>query len=157
VASRAERATDDRADFRFKTSSRVMMSHTDQEGIVNTISFFTYLEIGRFEYFRSLGLRLTDVKRQGIGMAMVESCCSFLSPLFFDDVIEISARIDRLGNSSFRMKYLVYVPERDVISARGHTVSVFTDPATHTVRPIPDSFRDTVVAYEGAGNIEIAK
>jgi acyl-CoA thioester hydrolase len=157
VASQAERARDDRTQFRFKTSSRVMMSHTDQEGIVNNISFFIYLEIGRFEYFRSLGLRLTDVKQQGIGMAMVESCCTFLSPLFFDDVIEIFARIDRLGNSSFRMKYLVYVPERDVISARGHTVSVFTDPVARTVRPIPASFRDTVVSYEGDGAVEIAK
>lgn len=133
-----------------------MMSHTDQEGIVNNISFFTYLETGRFEYFRSLGLRLTDIKKQGVGMAMVESCCAFLSPLFFDDVIEIFARIDRLGNSSFRMKYLVFVPERDVIAARGHTVSVFTDPATRTVQPIPPSFRDTVIAYEGDGNVATA-
>jgi acyl-CoA thioester hydrolase len=156
VVSRAERVHDDRADFRFKTSSRVMMSHTDQEGIVNNISFFIYLEIGRFEYFRSLGLRLTDIKKQGIGMAMVESCCSFLSPLIFDDVIEISARVDRLGNSSFRMKYLIYVPERDVIAGRGHTVSVFTDPVARVVRPIPDSFREAVLAYEGAGNVQVS-
>jgi acyl-CoA thioester hydrolase len=153
VESRAERAQDDRAEFRFKTSSRVMMSHTDQEGIVNNISFFIYLEAGRFEYFRSLGLRLGDIKKQGVGMAMVESCCSFLSPLVFDDVIEIFARIDRFGNSSFRMKYLIFVPERGVIAARGHTVSVFTDPVTRKTRPIPSLFRDAVIAYEGAGKI----
>ncbi|MBN2223796.1 MAG: acyl-CoA thioesterase [Deltaproteobacteria bacterium] len=154
MASRAERTKDDRAEFRFKTSSRVMMSHTDQEGIVNNISFFIYLEAGRFEYFRSLGLSLTDIKKQGIGMAMVESSCAFLSPLFFDDIIEIFARIDRLGNSSFRMRYLVFVPERGVIAARGLTVSVFTDTATRTVRPIPPSFRDTVIAYEGGLNVQ---
>lgn len=155
MASRAERARDDRAEFRFTTSSRVMMSHTDQEGIVNNISYFIYLEQARFEYFRSLGLKLADIKGQGVGMAMVESCCGFLSPLFFDDVIEISARIDRLGNSSFRMKYLVYVPERGVVAARGHTVSVFTDPVSRTVRPIPASFRDTVMAYEADGSIQL--
>lgn len=157
MADNRNRAKDDRTDFRFSIPSRVMMSHTDQEGIVNNISFFTYLETGRFEYFRSMGLRLADVKRQGIGMAMVESCCSFLSPLFFDDVIEIYARIDRLGNSSFRMRYLIYVPERDVVSARGHTISVFTDPATRTARPVPDLFRDAVLAFEGAGNVETAQ
>jgi acyl-CoA thioester hydrolase len=156
VESRAERKEDNRDEFRFKLPSRVMMSHTDQEGIVNNISFFTYLEAGRFEYFRTLGLRLSDIKREGIGMAMVESCCSFLSPLFFDDVIEIFARIDRFGSSSFRMKYLIYVPERDVIAARGHTVSVFTDPVTRKTHPIPAVFRDAVIAYEGAGNVQTA-
>ncbi len=153
---RADRTKDDRAEFRFKTSSRVMMSQTDQEGIVNNISFFIYLESGRFEYFRSLGLRLADIKKQGVGMAMVESSCTFISPLFFDDVIEIFARIDRLGTSSFRMKYLVFVPERSVVAARGYTTSVFTDPATRTVRPIPPSFRDTVIAFEGKGNVSTA-
>jgi len=153
VASRAERTADDRSLFRFKISSRVMMSHTDQEGIVNNISFFIYLESGRFEYFRSLGLTLSDIKAQGTGMAMVESCCSFLSPLFFDDVIEIFARIDQMGTTSFRMRYLIYVPQRDVIAARGHTVSVFTDPVTRTTQPIPVSFRDRVVAFEGDGTI----
>ena len=64
MVSRAERAKDDRSEFRFKIPSRVMMSHTDQEGIVNNISFFIYLEMGRFEYFRSLGLTLADIKRQ---------------------------------------------------------------------------------------------
>ena len=156
MVSRAERAKDDRSEFRFKIPSRVMMSHTDQEGIVNNISFFIYLELGRFEYFRSLGMTLADIKRQGTGMALVESCCSYLSPLFFDDIIEIYARIDRLGTSSYRMKYLVYVPERDLIAAKGHTVSVFTDPVTRKTRPIPASFRDTVVAYEADGTIEMA-
>ncbi len=155
MSSHAQRNADDRSSFRFKTPSRVMMSHTDQEGIVNNISFFVYLEIARFEYFRSLGFRLSDIKSQGTGMAMVESCCSFLSPLFFDEVIEIHARIARLGRSSFRMEYLIFVPERGVLAARGHTVSVFVDPATRKTRPIPDFFRDTVAAFEGAGNITV--
>lgn len=153
MTSHAERTTDDRARFRFKTSSRVMMSHTDQEGIVNNISFFIYLEAGRFEYFRSLGLTLSDIKKQGTGMAMVESCCSFLSPLFFDDVIEIFARIAHFGRSSFRMEYLIFVPERNVVSARGYTVTVFVDPATRKAQPMPVSFRDRVIAFEGDGNI----
>jgi len=156
VASRAERIKDDRTEFRFKTPSRVMMSHTDQEGIVNNICFFIYLETGRFEYFRSLGMTLTEIKKQGVGMAMVESSCAFLSPLFFDDVIEIFARIDRFGTSSFRMQYLIYVPERNVIAARGHTVSVFTDIATRKTRPIPPFFRDKVLAFEGDGNVATA-
>ncbi len=153
MTSNAGRSADERTDFRFKTSSRVMMSHTDQEGIVNNISFFIYLETGRFEYFRSLGFRLSDIKKQGTGMAMVESCCSFLSPLFFDDVIEIFARIAHLGGSSFRMEYLIFVPERRVAAARGYTVSVFTDPVTRKVQPIPAPFRERVMAFEGDGNI----
>ncbi len=146
---------DDLDKFKFKVTDRVMMSQTDQEGIVNNISFFIYLEKARFEYFRSLGLRLADIKKHNTGMAMVESACKFLSPLFFDDVIETYARIDYLGDSSFHMQYLIFVPERDVIAAQGHTVSVFLDSVTRKTKLIPHDFKDKVVAFEGDGNIRV--
>ena len=139
--------------FKFKVTSRVMMSHTDQEGIVNNISYFTYFEIGRFEYFRNLGMTLSDIKKQNTGMAMVESSCKFVAPLFFDDVIEIFVRIDYLGDSSFHIEYVIVAPERDLVVAHGHTVSVFLDTHTRKAKLIPHAFRERVVAFEGDSNI----
>jgi acyl-CoA thioester hydrolase len=141
--------------FKFKVPSRVMMSHTDQEGIVNNISFFTYLELGRFEYFRNIGMTLSTIKSQGTGMAMVESSCRFLSPLFFDDEIEIYVRIDYMGDSSFHVKYLIFAPEREIVAAQGHTVSVFLDPHTRKTKLMPRQFREKVLAFEGDGSVKL--
>ena len=147
--------THDLTLFKFKASTKVRMSHTDIAGIANNISFFSYIEIGRFDYFTNIGMSYTDLVKFGAASALVDASCRFFSPLYFDDIIDIHTRVNRLGRSSFEMDYLIVVPERDIVSARGKTVTVFFDPETNKSIPMPEEFKQAIIEFEGNRNIEI--
>ena len=144
---------DDIKKYRFKTTTRVRMSQTDIVGIVNNIRFFDFIEIGRFEYFRDMGLRYADMKDYDVSMALLESSCRYLSPLYFDEVIEIYTRVDYIGDSSFKVRYLIYVPERDVVVAEGKTASIFLGIESRKPIKIPDKLKKIMFDYEGEGKI----
>ena len=146
--------THDLTLFKFRASTKVRMSHTDIAGIANNISFFSYIEIGRFDYFTNIGMKYTDLTKFGAASALVDASCRFFSPLYFDDVIDIHTRVNRLGRSSFEMDYLIFVPGRDVVSARGKTVTVFFDPETKKSIPMPEDFKQAIIEFEGEQNIE---
>ena len=139
--------------FRFKIRSRVRMSQTDIVGIVNNIRYFEFMELGRFEYFRDIGFHYGDLSSYRVAMTILESSCRYLSPLYFDENIDIYVRVDYLGRSSFHVKYLVEVPERKVIVAEGRTVSVFIDPESRKPIEIPEDLRRLIIDYEGKENI----
>ena len=147
--------THDLTQYRFKASTKVRMSHTDIAGIANNISFFSYIEIGRFDYFTNIGMSYTDLSKFGAASALVDASCRYFSPLYFDDVIDIHTRVNRLGRSSFEMDYLIVVPGRDTVSARGKTVTVFFDPESRKSIPMPEGFKQAIIAFEGEQNIEI--
>jgi len=144
---------EDLKKFKFKITSRVRMSQTDIEGIVNNIRYFDFIEIGRFEYFRDIGISYVQLKKFGTGMALADISCRFLAPLYFDETIDIYTRVDYLGNSSFHMNYLVFVPERKSLVAEGKTVSVFINPETRRPETMPEDFRKTITAFEGADTV----
>ena len=149
--------THDLTLFKFKAQSKVRMSHTDIAGIANNISFFSYIEIGRFDYFANIGMNYGDLAKFGVASALVDVSCRYFSPLYFDDVIDIHTRVNRLGRSSFEMDYLIVAPERDVVSARGKTVTVFFDQETRKSIPMPEGFKQAIIDFEGEENIEVRK
>jgi acyl-CoA thioesterase FadM len=55
------------------------------------------------------------------------------------------------------MDYLIVVPKRDVVSARGKTVTVFFDQETKKSIPMPDGFKQAIIDFEGEESIEIKK
>jgi acyl-CoA thioester hydrolase len=144
---------EDLKKFKFKITSRVRMSQTDIEGIVNNIRYFDFIEIGRFEYFRDIGISYVQLKKFGAGMALANTSCTYLAPLYFDETIEIYTRVNYLGNSSFHMNYLIFVPERESLVAEGKTVSVFINPKTRKPETMPEDFRKIITTFEGADTV----
>ncbi len=140
--------------YKFKVISRVRMSQTDIEGIVNNIRYFDFIEIGRFEYFRDLGIKYGKLREFGTGMALADVSCRFLAPLYFDEEIDIYVRVGYLGDSSFHINYLILVPERKSLVAEGRTVSVFINPETRRPEKIPGEFKEMILDFEGPDNVE---
>ena len=56
MATKSIPGTSPTATFHFQTEVRVRLPETDAMGIVFHGNFFTYLEVGRVDYLRNLGL-----------------------------------------------------------------------------------------------------
>ena len=69
-----------------ETRFRVRYAETDQMGVVYYSNYFIWMEMGRAEYCRAIGLRYKDFEaNEGILLAVVEAHCRYLSPARYDE------------------------------------------------------------------------
>jgi YbgC/YbaW family acyl-CoA thioester hydrolase len=93
---------------RFVTNRRVEFVDTDMAGIVHFTNFFRYMEQAEAEFFRSYGHVLAerpDPSGTAEGWPRVSASCSFKSPAYHNDVLEIRVFVRRRGFKSLTLGY----------------------------------------------------
>src|SRR5215471_18705847 len=85
----------------FRTTQRVEFADTDMAGIVHFANFFRFMEAAEVEFLRARGL---SVKMTWDGLALgfprVSASCDYLRPARFEDVLDISVRVQKIGRKS---------------------------------------------------------
>ena len=137
--------------FRFSTEVRVRLPETDAMGIVFHGNFFTYLEVGRVDYLRNLGLGERNRPIRDFDNVVARAALDFRSPARFDDPLVVRARIAEIGKTSFRFEFLITHKQEARVVAEGESVHVAVDSRTFKPIPVPESFRKVVKAFEGKG------
>lgn len=85
----------------FRTSRRIEFCDTDMAGIVHFSNFFRFMESAECEFLRARNLSVKmEWEGQTIGFPRVSATCDYLAPARFEDVLEVSVRIERLGTKS---------------------------------------------------------
>jgi acyl-CoA thioester hydrolase len=74
----------------------------------------------------------------------VETCCRFLHPIHFPDVLDIGLRVGYLSNTSVKYEIGIFKQEEDTPSAYGHFVHVFVNRETQQPTPIVDPLRSAL-------------
>ena len=82
--------------FTHEIMIRVRYAETDQMGVVYHGDYFPYLESGRVEAIRSLGMSYADLERLGIQMPVVEIQCKYLRPARYDDQLQVRTHLPKL-------------------------------------------------------------
>ena len=148
------RSIPDRSLFKFQTEVRVRLSETDAVGIVFHGNYYTYMDVGRVDYLRNLGLMEKGRPIRGFDNVVVHSACSFHSVARYDDPIVIHVRLAGIGRSSFRFEFLFYHKQTNKLLASGHSVHAALDLDSLEAVPVPQPFRDKIRAYEGQTLLE---
>jgi len=115
------------------TTIRVRYKDTDQMGVVYNGNYFTWFEIGRVEFLRSLGIRYLDLEKLGVYTAVAEAYCKYIKPARYDDEVVIKTRIRRLTDVRIEFEYSLYRKEDNELLATGYTVHAFVD---RNIKPI---------------------
>ncbi len=114
----------------------------DCHGVLNNAVYLTLFEQARYAYFRTLGQMRGDRFPFLVGEASVRFEKSATAGL----ELAITARVTRLGDSSFDMEYVVeHARER---LATGRATMVWVDESARSQR-IPDLVREAIRAREG--------
>jgi acyl-CoA thioester hydrolase len=80
---------------------RVTYADTDKAGIIYYANYLKYLEQGRTELLRSLGVRYRDLEVQRkLFLPAVSANCEYLAPSRYDDLLTIRTWIAELGRAS---------------------------------------------------------
>jgi acyl-CoA thioester hydrolase len=107
----------------FRTTHRVEFHETDMAGIVHFSNFFRFMESAEREFLRSRGLGFTLTwESQRLGFPRVSATCDYARPARFDELIDITVTIDRLGAKS--VTYAFEFSRAGEVLARGKVTSV---------------------------------
>lgn len=134
--------------FHFSTEVRVRLPETDAMGIVFHGNFFTYLEVGRVDYLRNLGLSEGVRPIKDFENVVVSAHLDFKSPARFDDPLVIDVRTREIKNASFTFEFRIRHKRENRTVAAGYTTHCAVDEALRPM-PVPAGFRAVITEYEG--------
>ncbi|MDD2709671.1 MAG: thioesterase family protein [Verrucomicrobiae bacterium] len=116
---------------------RVRYSETDQMGTVYNSRVFEWLECGRTEILRHLGIPYTEMETRGVFLPLVEAHAKYLGRARYDDLLKMTTSISMVGRARVRCDAFIEHSHRNQPVARGHTIHAFIDAAGKPIRP-PD-------------------
>jgi len=138
-----------RLPFKFSATTRVGFSDTDAQGIVYYGRYLPYFDLARVEYHRNLGLLGLDIGDEGQEFVMRACTIEYLAPAVFDDLIEVYARMARIGRTSATFELAAYRARDDLLLVTAAQTLVLVDLEQRKAAPIPESYKEAVRAFEG--------
>lgn len=111
---------------KFKTSTRIRYSETDQMGVVYHGNYAQFFEMGRTELLRSLGVSYKSMEKSGIILPVISLDCNFIKSAFYDDVLTINTTIEKKPMVKIEFKYEITNQNNELICT-GKTILAFLD------------------------------
>ena len=129
------------------TEVRIRYADTDQMRFAYNGKYFEYFEVGRTEMMREVGLPYEVIEKNGFFMPVIETKIHFFSPAFYDELLEIETRVEKLPTSRVHIDHIIKAKERDVVICEGYVELAFLDAKTNRPTRAPKIFIDAVKKY----------
>jgi acyl-CoA thioester hydrolase len=129
-----------------RTKLRVRYAETDQMGVVYYANYFVWCEIGRVEFFRSLGHDYKSMEiEDDCHLPVVEATCRYRSPARYDDEVVVETRVTALRGPVIKFGYrlLRLEAEGEKLLAEAATVHVTVDRQMQK-RNLPDRYTTAI-------------
>ena len=121
----------------FRTKRKIEFSDTDMAGIVHFSRFFIFMESAEHEFLRSLGTSVvTEWNGNKIGWPRIAASCEYLSPLRYEDEVDIRLCITNIGTKSLTYQFHFTLEGKDIARGQLTTVCCITNP-DEKIRAIP--------------------
>ena len=138
---------DYRHSFRFSHRLRVRWAEVDMQKIVFNAHYLMYFDTAISDYWRALSLPYVAAMAQlGGDLYVKKASLEYNGSAAFDDVLQVALKCQRIGTSSITFVGTVFRADQALVTAE--LIYVFADPATQTSRPVPDSLRQLLTAFE---------
>ncbi|GAQ84130.1 hypothetical protein KFL_001770150 [Klebsormidium nitens] len=111
----------------FEIELAVRDSELDAFGVVNNAIFSVYIEHGRHELLRDMGLDIKAIMRTGDALALAEQTLKFFGPLRSGDHFIVSTRISKVSAVRLIFEQAVFrLPEKEKV-LEASSVGCFLD------------------------------
>ena len=113
-------------------SFRVRYAETDQMGIVYHGNYPQYMEMGRVEWLRSLGISYKSMEESGIMLPVVSLQINYKKSAVYDDLIKVHTILKKKPVVKIEFDYKIFNGS-DELLAEANTVLAFMD--SHKMKP----------------------
>lgn len=118
-------------------SIRVRYGETDPMKYVYYGNYAEYLELGRVELFRSIGMSYNEIENQGIWLPVSEYKIKYLKPALYDQKLEIHTYLKKRPGVRIEFEYEIY-NEEQVKLTEASTTLFFLSAETNKIIKCPD-------------------
>ena len=130
-----------------RTPVRVYYEDTDFSGRVYHASFVRFLERGRTEWLRQMGLRHDALARTQTAFAVRRLEIDFRAPSFIDDVLDVETRIAALRGAALRFRQQILRGEEVLVAAQVEVVTISKNRPIRPPRDLIERLRRLSVDY----------
>ncbi|WP_136481429.1 acyl-CoA thioesterase [Cognatitamlana onchidii] len=109
---------------------RVRYGETDQMGVVYHGNYALYLEMGRIEWLRKIGVSYKEMEENGIMLPVVSMSLNFKKSAGYDDVINVKTQLKKAPTVKIEFDYIITNEKGEVLTT-ANTVLVFIDKRTN--------------------------
>ncbi len=135
-----------REGFRFCRRLQVRFRDCDPMRHVNNAVYFTYLEQGRFGYWREvIGVPHSDER----SFILARAECDYRSAALPGEWLDVWVRTSSIGRSSFTFEYEIVSGEDGRLVATARSVQVMFDYTANRSVPVPDEIVSGLERFEG--------
>ncbi len=120
----------------------------DAFGHVNNVLYYRYIESARIKYMDILDFFATEVYT-----VVASNQCKYLKPVFYPDTLKITASIEEIRTSGFKMTYQIWSMTQNTWVASAEAIMVVVDKNTLKKQAIPNNIKNKIIELETvAGN-----
>jgi acyl-CoA thioester hydrolase len=102
--------------FTSKTTLRVRYSETDKMGVVYHGNYAQYLEIGRTDALRQIGLTYKSFEDNGIMMPVLSLNCKYLKSAYYDDELTIITMLKEMPKIRIHFYFEIYNQQNELLT-----------------------------------------
>lgn len=110
--------------FKHYSTIRVRYAETDQMGVVYHGNYAQYLEIGRTEWLRSLGVTYKSMEKTGIMLPVISLNFNFKKSALYDDELTIVTFLKKTPSVKIEFDYEIKNQHNELVCT-GNTVLAF--------------------------------
>ena len=116
-----------------KTQIRVRYSETDQMQFAHHSNYPVYLEIGRTEWLRNLGISYKKMENSGVMLPVINLNINYLKSAKYDDILTLETKLLKPPTAKIEFGYKIF-NSKNVLITQATTTLVFVN--METGRPI---------------------
>lgn len=139
---------------RFRLRVRVRYNECDAQNVVFNARYADYADLASTEFLRAAFGGYQELQALGYENQIVRLLIEWKAPARFDDVLDLSVSVGRIGNSSFVLNTLMTNADTGQIIATSEAVYVFVDAKTFEKTTVPEFVRKLFEGSEAFGSID---
>lgn len=106
-------------------------------GVMYHGNYAQYLEMGRTEWLRSLGISYKEMEEMGVMLPVISLNISYKKSAYYDDIVFVETKLTNKPTARISFDYEMTNEQGELI-ATANTVLAFIDMATKRVTRCPD-------------------
>lgn len=122
---------------------RIYYEDTDAGGIVYHANHLKYMERGRTEWLRELGLEQDQLMAQNIAFVASEMSIKYRHPARFNQLITVTTEVAKMRRVGMLFNQQIHNEEGQLIASADVTIAA-VDPSSMKLIPIPSPIKEVI-------------
>jgi len=125
----------------YETKIRIRYGETDQMGVVYHGNYSNFLEIGRTEWLRALGVSYRQMELDGIMLPVISLSLKYKKSACYDDIICVKTILKKVPTATIEFDYEITNEQGEILTL-GNTILAFINMKTNRPTRCPKFILD---------------